>query len=154
MASGANPTSTNADALLTLRAHQEALFRRRIKFVVEKGSMARLFKAGMHGGLQEELFHCLTPETVVSPKTQEDYDRWLLGVIQSERWEPYSRNGLAEDRWGYFAKLINIITYEMLCNRELCSDADWLRLSRYLHIPLDSNVFLSLSTHPFPPAGC
>ena len=63
----------------------------------------------------------------------------------SERWEPYSRNALAEDRWGYFAKLINIITYEMLCNRELCCDADWQRLSRYLHIPLDSNVFVSLS---------
>ncbi len=40
----------------TAEEHQDALIRRRIKFVVEKGAMARLFRRGTSPALQNELF--------------------------------------------------------------------------------------------------
>jgi len=43
----------------TVEQHKKALIRRRIKFVVEKGAMARLFKKDTNFLLKKELFHRL-----------------------------------------------------------------------------------------------
>jgi hypothetical protein len=40
----------------TAEEHRDALLKGGIKFVVEKGVMPRLFRAGTHELLQEELF--------------------------------------------------------------------------------------------------
>lgn len=129
----------------TADEHRAALVRRRIKFVVEKGAMARLFKGGTHEALREELGRRITPEHLSRIQTRDAYDAWLLSIVESACWEPYSRNGLAADRWAYFAKLINIVIYEIVANRELSSEADWARLRPFLHIPIDSTVTYHLS---------
>jgi hypothetical protein len=131
--------------VLTPEQHREALIQRRIKAVVDHGSMARLFKAGTHGALRQEVAQRVRPECLSRIETCSQYDAWLLGEVESSCWEPFSRNGLAQDRWAYFAKLINIVAYEILANRELCSEADWLRLRPFLHIPIDLNVTYHLS---------
>ncbi len=125
-------------------AHKDALVKRRIKFVVEKGAMARLLKAGTSLTLQEELFRKLKPSRIAKLQSRGEYDNWLLEVVEDNCWEQYSRNGLSEDRWAYFAKLINIVIYEIVSNRELLSESDWQRLRPWLHLPLDSNVFFGL----------
>lgn len=132
-------------AILTVEEHRDALIRRRIKFVVEKGAMARLFKGGTHGALQDEVFRSIVPAELARIQTRAEYDAWLLGAIESPRWQPYSRNGLDTDRWAYFAKLVNIVVYEVLANRELFSEADWQRLRPFLHIPIDATVTYHLS---------
>jgi len=129
----------------TEEAHQEALLKRRIKFVVEKGAMAQLFKAGTNAILQNELFQCLKPAKLASFRSLNEYDAWLIGLIKEDRWARFSQHGLRHDRWAYFAKLLNIVIYEIVSNRELFSEEDWSRLCSCLHIPLDSNVFWSLS---------
>lgn len=131
--------------IFTAEEHRDALIRRRIKFVVEKGAMARLFKAGTHGALQEELFRRLLPAQLARIQTRDEYDTWLLETVESSCWEPYSRNGLDEDRWAYFAKLVNIVVYEILANRELFSEADWQRLRSFLHVPIDATITYHLS---------
>jgi hypothetical protein len=125
---------------LSGRAHLDALLKRRIKFVVEKGAMARLFRRGTHRQLQAELFSCLRPSEIASLASQEEFEQWLDGLIQNERWEPYSRSDLAKDRWAYFAKLVNILIYEIVVNRELFSEEDWQRVRWWLHLPIDSTV--------------
>lgn len=47
---------------------------------------------------------------------------------------------------GPSAKLLNIVIYEVISNRELFSDVDWTRLRSFLHIPVDSTVTLHLSS--------
>jgi hypothetical protein len=131
--------------IFTPEEHQQALIRRRIKFVVEKGAMARLFKGGTHGALQDELLHRIKPGDLSRIRTRDEYDEWLLKTVESPGWEPYSRNGLDDDRWAYFAKLVNIVVYEILANRELFSEADWERLRPFLHIPIDASVTYHLS---------
>jgi hypothetical protein len=125
--------------------HREALIRRRIKFVVEKGAMARLFKGGTHAALQEELARRIRPEELSRIRTREEYDSWLFATAESACWEPYSQNGLDKDRWAYFAKLINIVVYEVVANRELFSETDWQRLRPFLHIPVDASITYHLS---------
>ncbi len=122
----------------------DALVRRRIKFVVEKAAMARFFRGGTSPGLQEELFKALRPYCVGDIRTRDEYDRWLVEIIESDRWKPYSRNGLQTDRWAYFAKVINIVTYEITSNRELFSEQDWERIQPFLHLPIDANVSFHL----------
>ncbi len=129
----------------TPEQHREFLIRRRIKFVVEKGAMARLFKAGSSSGLQRALFSCLQPSEIVKINTRDEYDSWLIKVIESDVWEPFSKNGIGQDRWAYFAKLLNIIIYEITANRELLDEKDWLRLRPFLHVPLDWNVTYHLN---------
>ncbi|GEM_PF-3111695 len=124
--------------------HKDALLKRRIKFVVEKGAMARLFKSGTSSRLQEELFRKLKPSSIAKLQSQDEYDRWLSELLEDDCWEQYSRNTLREDRWAYFAKLINIVIYEIASNRELLSGDDWQRVRQWLHLPLDSNVFYFL----------
>src|SRR6476659_2453972 len=97
--------------------HQAALLRRRIKFVVEKGAMARLFKRGTTHHLQAKLFQVLEPSAIVSHRSRDQYDGWLIGRIKQGRWARCSRNGLRQDRWAYFAKLLNIVIYEIVSNR-------------------------------------
>jgi hypothetical protein len=130
----------------TSSQHRHALLRRRIKFVVEKGAMARLFRAGKNRALQEELFKCLQPAELALIRTQEQYDLWLIRTIESDRWKEFSRNGIGLDRWSYFAKLLNIVIYEVISNRELFSDSNWKRLRPFLHIPLDATVTEYLSS--------
>ena len=120
--------------------HQDALVRRRIKFVVEKGAMARLFREGTHRELQEALFQIIRPSQLSSIRTCAEYDSWLIQTIESNRWKRFSRNGLRSDRWSYFAKLVNIVVYEIISNREVFPDIAWQRLRSYLHIPIDSIV--------------
>ncbi len=129
----------------TPEEHRNALIRRRIKFVVEKGAMARLFQKETHGALQQELYHRVRPATLAGIQTRDEFDKWLFDTVESSCWKSYSRNGLAKDRWAYFAKLVNIIVYEILANRELFSDADWQRIRPFLHIPIDKTITKHLS---------
>jgi hypothetical protein len=133
-----------------LESHLTALLRRRIKFVVEKGAMARLFKWGTNQALQSMLSDALQPEVIASPRSRNEYDDWLNGLVTSSRWEPFSRNGLSQDRWAYFAKLINIIIYEITSNRELFSEHNWERLRPWLHVPLDSYVLANATSKGVP----
>ena len=125
--------------------HREALVRRRIKFVVEKGAMARLFKRGTHRGLQQELFRRVVPARLSALRVRDEYDAWLIHTVELKCWQTYSRNGLKDDRWGYFAKLLNIIVYEITTNRELLAEDDWRRLQPFLHLPIDSTVTYQMS---------
>lgn len=125
--------------------HQDALLRRRIKFVVEKGAMARLFKKDTTQHLQSELFRALKPSAIVAHKSQDEYDGWLQGLTKENRWACCSRNGLKEDRWAYFAKLLNIVIYEIVSNRELVSERDWRKVRPWLHVPLDSSVCFTMT---------
>ncbi len=131
--------------IFTEEDHRNALIRRRIKLVVEKGAMARLFQAGTHGALKEELFRHIVPQELARIQTREQYDRWFFDIVESSCWEPYSRNRLTEDRWAYFAKLVNIVVYEILANRELFSEGDWLRLRPFLQVPIDKTITSHLS---------
>jgi hypothetical protein len=83
----------------TPEQHQAALVRRRIRFVVEKGAMARLFKAGTNGRLQDELFAVLQPKTLAGLKTIEEYDGRLVRTIELPCWANCSSNGMKVDRW-------------------------------------------------------
>lgn len=132
-------------AILTDKQHRDALMRRRIKFVVEKGAMARLFRARTHRDLQDELVRSVDVSELAVIQTLAEYDSWLVSKIESARWKRFSRHGLANDRWAYFAKLLNIVIYEVISNRELLSEVDWIRLRSFLHIPVDSTVTLHLS---------
>jgi hypothetical protein len=124
----------------TVEQHYNALIRRRIKFVTEKGAMARLFKAGTNFGLQQELLHQLNVELISKVKTREEYDILLIRTVELGCWGKYSRHGIEIDRWGYFAKLINIIIYEIVSNRELFAEEDWNRIRPFLHIPIDGYI--------------
>jgi hypothetical protein len=131
----------------TARELRAALIRRRIKFVAEKGAMARLFRRGTSPELQRELFRYLQPSVLRGLKTRDAYDSWLTRTVELNTWRRYSRNGLAKDRWAYFAKLINIVVYEIVANRELFSEASWLRIRPLLHVPLDDKVLRYVENH-------
>ena len=66
--------------------HREALIRRRIKFVVEKGAMARLFKRGTHTLLKDELFRQVVPARLSVLQTRNEYDAWLVGTVELDCW--------------------------------------------------------------------
>lgn len=129
----------------THEQHREALIRRRIKFVVEKGAMARLFRGGTNSALQQELFKTIKLEEFSKIQNKEQYDKWLNWTVELDCWANYSRNGIDLDRWGYFAKLINIVIYEIVSNRELFLETNWLRLKGFLHVPIDWNVTYHLN---------
>jgi len=114
--------------------------------------MARLFRAGTHAALRKQLSNKIRPDQLAQIGSEREYDRWIERTVELDCWAPYSRNGLAADRWGYFAKLINIIVYEVVSNRELFTGAAWRRLSRFLHLPIDSSVveYLSSLDRTFP----
>ncbi|MBA3353009.1 MAG: hypothetical protein H0U23_11435 [Blastocatellia bacterium] len=42
--------------------------------------------------------------------------------------------------WGHFAKLLNVILYEIASNRELITGREWKNLQNMLHVPIDSYV--------------
>ena len=127
-------------ASTAIEAHRDALLRRRIKYVVELGAMARLFRKGEHKALQRALARLLPPTIIADISTREAYDHWLVNTVRLPVWRRFSRNGLKADRWAYFAKLINIIIYEVTSNRELFPERDWRRVRPWLHVPLDSYV--------------
>lgn len=132
--------------IFTAEQHREALLSRRIKFVVEKGAMARLFRAGTNAALQKEFFRLLQPSEIAKLQSRDAYDEWLIKTVELEH---YSRNGLRSDRWAYFAKLINIVVYEIVANRELFSESDWQRIRPFLHLPIDLNVSIELERLDF-----
>jgi hypothetical protein len=125
---------------LSKREHLIAASQRRIKFVAEKGAMARLFKRRTNKALQADLLRTILPPRLAKIKNCSDYDRWLVRTIQLKCWRRYSRNGIAADRWAYFAKLINIVVYEIASNHELFRSSDWKRVRGFLHLPIDSSV--------------
>jgi hypothetical protein len=125
---------------LTKKQHDDDLLRRRIKFVVEKAAMARLFRKGRGRKLQSRLFDMLKPQAIASLKTKKSYEKWLTQLIESNAWKPFTRYKLDEVRWPHFAKLVNIITYEIISNRELVGARDWERLKWFVHVPLDKSV--------------
>lgn len=125
--------------------HHDALIRRRIKFVAEKGAMARLFRMGTNAALQEELFRRLKLSELSRIQTRKEYDDWHTRTVELDCWQNYSRNGLHVDRWAYFAKLINIVVYEIVSNHELFTETDWKRIRPFLHIPIDSTVMNDLT---------
>lgn len=120
--------------------YRNALVRRRIKYVVEKGAMARLFRRGTNRELQDALFQHLRPAEIAKIQTRDKYDEWLTGIVELACWRAFSKNGLRNDRWAYFAKLVNIVVYEIVANRELLEEGDWLRLRAFLHLPIDQKV--------------
>jgi len=122
------------------KQHLDALLKRRIKFVVEKGAMARLFRCGTHSSFQRSLFTQLKPARIVRIRSQRQYDAWLSRTVRLRVWARYSQNGVAADRWAYFAKLINILVYEIIANRELVAERDWKRLRPFIHVPVDARV--------------
>ncbi|HVF70040.1 MAG TPA: hypothetical protein VM940_00345 [Chthoniobacterales bacterium] len=65
------------DSVFTEQQIVQALIRRRIKFVAEKGSMARLFAKGTNSDLQEKVFQAVTPALLYSLRSQNAYDEWL-----------------------------------------------------------------------------
>ncbi len=85
-------------------------------------------------------------------QTRDQYDKWLLDTVESSSWKCYSRNGIAQDRWAYIAKLVNIVVYAVLANRELFLESDWQRLRPFLHISIDATItrHLSLIVPNFP----
>jgi hypothetical protein len=87
----------------TPEQHRDALIRRRIKFVAEKGAMARLFKRGTNPALQEELFNRLRPAGLAKIQVQDQYDEWLTQIVELECWSKYSRNGIRKRSGGYAA---------------------------------------------------
>lgn len=123
-----------------IQEHRAAVLRRRIKYVVELGAMARLFQKGQHKALQSALARLLLPATIANIHTRAEYDHWIVSLVRLPLWRRFSRNGLKADRWAYFAKLINIIIYDVTSNRELFDEQDWLRVRDWLHVPLDSYV--------------
>lgn len=102
--------------------------------------MARLFRKRFNAALQEELFRRVKPVDLARIQTIEEYDDWLIKTVELDCWRDYSKNGLEIDRWAYFAKLINIVVYEIVSNREIFSEGDWERIRPFLHIPVDSTV--------------
>jgi hypothetical protein len=137
-------TGMTAGKILTPQQHRDALLSRRIKFVVEKGAVARLFRAGTNAALQKEVSRVLDPSIITKFRDRRSYDDWLIRTLELSCWKHYSRNGIENDRWAYFAKLINIVLYEIVANRELCSESDWERIRPFLHLPLDVNVLMEL----------
>jgi hypothetical protein len=136
--------------------HQSLLVRRRIKFVAEKGSMARLLKKGCNAALQRELFRRVRPRDLLEIHSQGEYDRWLMEIVQASCWRAYSPHDCDDVRWGHFAKLINIVVYEIVANREAFpDDTAWRRLHSFLHIPLDSKIMarLAVADPDFPVVG-
>jgi len=109
--------------------------------------MARLFRKNAHDRLQRRLFHLLKPAKLAAFSSRKRYDHWLRRTIKSQSWKPYVRKGLTlkSVRWAYIAKLLNILIYELVSNRELFSHGNWKRVYRYLHVPIDSNVLAYIS---------
>jgi hypothetical protein len=99
---------------MTAQEHRHLLVRRRIKFVVEKGSMARLFKAGCHGNLQAELARRISLRRISHIMNQKQYDEWMLTRLRLSCWNDFARSDGEAVRWGYFAKLVNIVIYELV----------------------------------------
>ena len=119
---------------------RNALVRRRIKFVVEKGAMARLFRKGSHRELQGELFRRIDLIRLTSIGSQKEYDDWLKQNIKLDCWKHYCSDAIERVRWAYFAKLLNIVIYEIVSNHELVSESDWNNLKNFLHLPIDKIV--------------
>ncbi len=85
-------------------------------------------------------------------RTRDEYDGWLERTVELDCWADYTKDPIEEVRWGHFAKLINIIVYEIVANRELFAEADWERLRRFLHVPIDgsTNYYLTQLDDTFP----
>jgi hypothetical protein len=133
-------TSRETKNLLGQKEHRAALIRRRIRFVVGYPPIGRLFRKGMRDHVERALLERLRPDVFRRMKTRADYERWLERTVESRCWSHVSRWKCGTVRWGHFAKVLNILVYEILANNELTQTKDWRRLRLWLHLPIDSIV--------------
>ena len=126
--------------------HREALVRRRIKFVVETGAMARLFKGGTHAALQDELFRRVAPAILSALRTRDEMTRGSSRRWNSIAGRPTRGTGSMMIA-GVIRKACEHRRLEAIAaNRELLAEEDWRRLRPFLHVPIDSTVTYQLST--------
>lgn len=131
---------TDGDVRFSEDGHIEAVIKRRVKFVVEKGAMARLFKQGTHGDLQEAVRQRIDLNELKSLYTQPGFDAWHRHIVLHECWAHFTSRRIEEVRWGHFAKLINIVLYELVANNEIMTYEQAERLRAFLHVPIDQKV--------------
>jgi len=112
---------------LTEKEHREALIRRRIRTVVEYPAIGRLFRKHMNVRVERELFRLVQPSLLAGFLMQADYENWLKQTVEDRCWEGCARWPVKEIRWAHIAKILNIVVYEILANRELTTEADWQR---------------------------
>lgn len=120
--------------------HLEAVVKRRIKFVVEKGAMARLFKKGLNPELQQVLRSKIDVAALKAFALQEDFDAWHREIVMYEGWAEFTEWPIEQVRWGHFAKLVNIVLYELVANNEIMTYEEAGRLRGLLHLPIDKRV--------------
>lgn len=120
--------------------HLEAVVKRRIKFVVEKGAMARLFKKHSHQALKRAVRQRIDLQHLKSMKLAKDFDQWHRGIVIDECWVNYTTRSIEQVRWGHFAKLVNIILYELVANNEIMTYEEAEQLRGLLHLPIDQKV--------------
>jgi len=129
-----------SSAQFSQERHIEAVIRRRIKFVVEKGAMARLFKKNSHRQLQGVLRQEMDVDALKARQSADDFDAWHRRIVLQQCWANFTDRPIEEVRWGHFAKLINIILYELAANNEIVTDDEARRLRGLLHLPIDQKV--------------
>jgi hypothetical protein len=122
---------------LSKQEHRDALVRRRIRFILKYPAIARLFKKGSQDELETRLLEKLNPARLAKLRSRTDYERWLERTVEDPCWHACSRWSCDAVRWAHVAKVVNIIVYELLANRELTEEADWHRLRPWLHVPID-----------------
>jgi hypothetical protein len=130
---------------LTEKERQAALLRRRVEFVIKYPALVRLIPKGQHARLATALCARLQPAVLAGLQSQTDYDAWLTRVVEEPCWGGCTRGRVEDSRWSLIAKLINIIVYEIVVNRELITEEKAaMRLWPWLHLPLDRIVLRHL----------
>lgn len=120
--------------------HIDALIKRRIKGVVEKGAMARLFKKGQNQNLQAALKRRIDIRALKRISSCRAFDRWHREIVRHRCWNGFARESIRRQRWGHFAKLVNIVVYELVSSNEIVTLKQAKRLRRLIHLPIDRNV--------------
>ena len=131
---------TPTEARFSEAKHLEAVIKRRIKFVVEKGAMARLFKKGVNPELQQVLRSKIDVPALKALAIQKDFDAWHREIVMYEGWAEFTERPIEQVRWGHFAKLANIVLYELVANNEIMTYEEAGRLRDLLHLPIDKRV--------------
>jgi hypothetical protein len=107
-------------------------------------AIARLFRKGVHDTLEHLLLGKVQPEMLARLQTRADYEKWVEDTVEDPCWAVVSRWPCESIRWAHIAKVLNILAYEVLANRELTAEADWQRLQSWLHVPVDRLVMRHL----------
>lgn len=69
-----------------------------------------------------------------------DFDAWHREIVNSQCWAAFTVREIEQVRWGHFAKLVNIIIYELVANNEVMTYEEAERLRRLIHLPIDQKV--------------